>query len=33
MYDELDADGCHAHTVRQIADEFAVTRATIYRHF
>jgi predicted DNA binding protein len=32
MYDELDADGRRAYTVQQIADEFAVTRPTIYRH-
>jgi DNA invertase Pin-like site-specific DNA recombinase len=32
MYDELGADGRHAHTVQQIADEFGVTRPTIYRH-
>jgi len=32
MYDELGADGRRAHTVQQIADEFAVTRPTIYRH-
>jgi DNA invertase Pin-like site-specific DNA recombinase len=32
MYDELDADGRRAHTVQQIADEFGVTRPTIYRH-
>jgi DNA invertase Pin-like site-specific DNA recombinase len=32
MYDELDTDGRRAHTVQQIADEFAVTRPTIYRH-
>jgi DNA invertase Pin-like site-specific DNA recombinase len=32
MYDELGADGRRVHTVQQIADEFAVTRPTIYRH-
>ena len=32
MYDELGADGRRSHTVQQIADEFAVTRPTIYRH-
>jgi DNA invertase Pin-like site-specific DNA recombinase len=32
MYDELGPNGSHAHTVQQIADEFAVTRPTIYRH-
>ena len=32
MYDELNADGRRAHTVQQIADEFRVTRPTIYRH-
>jgi DNA invertase Pin-like site-specific DNA recombinase len=32
MYDELHADARHAHTVQQIADEFGVTRPTIYRH-
>jgi len=32
MYDELGPDGHRAHTVQQIADEFAVTRPTIYRH-
>jgi DNA invertase Pin-like site-specific DNA recombinase len=32
MYDELSAEGRRAHTVQQIADEFAVTRPTIYRH-
>lgn len=31
MYDELDSDGKCRHTVQQIADEFGVTRATIYR--
>jgi len=32
MYDELGADGRHAHTVQQIADDFDVTRPTIYGH-
>ena len=32
MYDELGSDGRRAHTVQQIADEFGVTRPTIYRH-
>lgn len=32
MYDELGLDGRRAHTVQQIADEFGVTRPTIYRH-
>jgi DNA invertase Pin-like site-specific DNA recombinase len=32
MYDELGEDGRRAHTVQQIADEFGVTRPTIYRH-
>jgi DNA invertase Pin-like site-specific DNA recombinase len=32
MSDELGADGRRAHTVQQIADEFGVTRPTIYRH-
>jgi DNA invertase Pin-like site-specific DNA recombinase len=32
MYDEVGPDGRRAHTVQQIADEFAVTRPTIYRH-
>jgi DNA invertase Pin-like site-specific DNA recombinase len=32
MYDELGPDGKRAHTVQQIADEFGVTRATIYRY-
>ena len=32
MYDETGADGKRAHTVQQIADEFGVTRPTIYRH-
>ncbi|CAN5279135.1 hypothetical protein BH18ACT4_BH18ACT4_09000 [soil metagenome] len=32
MYDELGPDGRRAHTVQQIAEEFGVTRPTIYRH-
>lgn len=32
MYDELGPDGHRKHTVQQIADEFGVTRPTIYRH-
>jgi DNA invertase Pin-like site-specific DNA recombinase len=32
MYDEIGPDGHRAHTVQQIADEFGVTRPTIYRH-
>jgi len=32
MYDELGADGRRVHTARRIADEFGVTRPTIYRH-
>lgn len=32
MYDELGADGKRKHTVQQIADEFGVSRPTIYRH-
>jgi DNA invertase Pin-like site-specific DNA recombinase len=32
MYEELDAKGKRRHTVQQIADEFGVTRPTIYRH-
>jgi DNA invertase Pin-like site-specific DNA recombinase len=31
MYDELDADGKRRYTVQEIADEFGVTRPTIYR--
>ena len=31
MYDELGDDGKRRYTVRQIADEFGVTRPTIYR--
>jgi len=32
MYDQIGADGRRAYTVQQIADEFGVTRPTIYRH-
>jgi len=32
MYDELDVDGNRLHTVQHIAEEFGVTRPTIYRH-
>lgn len=32
MHDEVDHDGRRVNTVQQIADEFAVTRPTIYRH-
>ncbi|GHJ04842.1 DNA invertase [Streptomyces olivaceus] len=32
MYDELGADGKRKYTVQQIADEFGVSRPTIYRH-
>ncbi|MDQ2791697.1 MAG: recombinase family protein [Actinomycetota bacterium] len=32
MYDEVGDDGKRKHTVQQIADEFGVTRPTIYRH-
>ena len=32
MYDEKGADGHRLHTVQQIADEFGVSRPTIYRH-
>ena len=31
MYEEKDADGKRAHTVAHIAEEFGVTRPTIYR--
>jgi DNA invertase Pin-like site-specific DNA recombinase len=31
MYDETGEDGKRLHTVQQIADEFGVTRPTIYR--
>ena len=32
MYEEKDATGKRAHTVAHIAEEFGVTRPTIYRH-
>ncbi|MCM3924007.1 recombinase family protein [Frankia sp. AiPs1] len=32
MYDETGPDGRRKYTVQQIADEFGVTRPTIYRH-
>ncbi len=32
MYEEKDAEGKRAHTVERIAQEFGVTRPTIYRH-
>jgi DNA invertase Pin-like site-specific DNA recombinase len=32
MYDEVGPDGKRRYTVQQIADEFGVTRPTIYRH-
>lgn len=32
MYEETGPDGRRAYTVQQIADEFSVTRPTIYRH-
>ena len=32
MYDEVGPGGHRAHTVQQIANEFGVTRPTIYRH-
>jgi DNA invertase Pin-like site-specific DNA recombinase len=32
MYNETRQDGKRKHTVQQIADEFGVTRLTIYRH-
>ncbi|WP_427008684.1 helix-turn-helix domain-containing protein [Pseudarthrobacter sp. H2] len=32
MYEEKTPDGKRAHTVQHIADEFGVTRPTIYRH-
>ncbi|WP_426977741.1 recombinase family protein [Pseudarthrobacter sp. O4] len=32
MYDEKRPDGKRAHTVEHIAQEFGVTRPTIYRH-
>ena len=33
MYDETGLDGKRRYTVAQIAEEFGVTRPTIYRHF
>ena len=32
MYDELDEHSKRRYTVVQIAEEFGVTRPTIYRH-
>lgn len=32
MYEEQKPDGSRANTVQQIADEFGVSRPTIYRH-
>jgi DNA invertase Pin-like site-specific DNA recombinase len=32
MYDETGPDGKRRYTVQQIADEFGVSRPTIYRH-
>ena len=32
MYEETDDDGTRRYTVQQIANEFGVTRPTIYRH-
>jgi len=32
MYDETGPDGRRAHTVQKIAEEFGVSRPTIYRH-
>lgn len=32
MYEEQKPDGSRAHTVQQIAEEFGVSRPTIYRH-
>lgn len=32
MYEEVGPDGMRALTVQQIAEEFGVTRSTIYRH-
>jgi len=32
MYDQFGPDGKRADTVQLIADEFGVTRPTIYRH-
>ena len=31
IYDELGADGKRRYTVQEIADEFGVTRPTVYR--
>ena len=32
MYDEIGSDGKRKYTVQQIAEEFGVSRPTIYRH-
>jgi predicted DNA binding protein len=32
MYEETSDDGKRKYTVQQIAEEFSVTRPTIYRH-
>jgi DNA invertase Pin-like site-specific DNA recombinase len=32
MYEETGDDGKRKYTVQQIAEEFSVTRPTIYRH-
>jgi predicted DNA binding protein len=32
MYDETAEDGKRRYTVQQIAEEFGVSRPTIYRH-
>ena len=32
MYEETSDDGKRKYTVQQIADEYGVTRPTIYRH-
>ena len=32
MYDETGADGKRQYTVQEIADEFGVSRPTVYRH-
>jgi hypothetical protein len=32
MYEEKGPDGRRKYTVQQIAEEFGVTRPTIYRH-
>ncbi|WP_273544001.1 recombinase family protein [Nocardioides panacisoli] len=32
MYEETGADGKRRYTVQQVADEFGVSRPTIYRH-